>query len=111
MPKKKPSQSDEVPAVQLAVRVPKALFDALQAAAAGLNVDLSNLVRLALSEHVGEYVERGRRVAAALADARLAAQPAAAAEQQARVGASVSRGRGSILLDTGAEREGTPEVR
>ena len=109
MPKKK--RLDEDQAVQVVFRVPRGFHDALQAAAAGLGLDLSNLLRMMVAEHVAEYVERGRRAAAALGEARRSAQPAAPAEEQAREGASVSRGRGSILLDTGAEREGTPEVR
>ena len=109
MPKKK--RLDEDQAVQVVFRVPRGFHDALQAAAAGLGLDLSNLLRMMVAEHVAEYVERGRRAAAALEEARLAASPAAAAEQQARVGASGLRGTGSIILDTGAEREGTPEVR
>ena len=143
MPKKK--RLDEVQAVQVVFRVPRGFHDALQAAAAGLGLDLSNLLRMMVAEHVAEYVERGRRAAAALGEARrsaqpaapaeeqaregapgstlsaqpaaalgearLAAQPADAAEQQARVGASGLRGKRSVVLDTGAEREGTPEVR
>ena len=109
MPKKK--RLDEVQAVQVVFRVPRALHDALQAAAAGLGLDLSNLLRMMVAEHVAEYVERGRRAAAALGEARRSAQPAAPAEEQAREGASVSRGTRTVVVDTGAERGGTPEVR
>ena len=109
MPKKK--RLDEVQAVQVVFRVPRGFHDALQAAAAGLGLDLSNLLRMMVAEHVAEYVERGSRAAAALGRVQLSTQPAAPAEEQAREGASGLRGKRSVVLDTGAEREGTPEVR
>jgi hypothetical protein len=113
MPKKK--QLDVVASMQIVFRVPETLYAALQAAAAGLGVDLSNLLRMLIAENIGQYVERGRKAAAALEQAGLSAQPAAAPEQQARKGAakrttSGGRPRRSIILDTAADQEGTPEV-
>jgi hypothetical protein len=112
MPKK---QLDVVASVQVVVRLPGSLHNALQAAAVGLGLDMSNLLRLVLSEHIGEYVTRGRKAAAALEQAGLSAQPAAAAEQPALEGApqrttSGGRQRRSVIVDTAADQEGTPEV-
>ena len=111
MPKK---QLDVVASVQVVFRLPGGLHAALQAAAVGLGVDLSNLLRMLIAEHVAEYIERGRKAAAALEQAGLSAQPAAAPEQQARKGAakrttSGGRPRRSVILDTAADQEGVPE--
>src|SRR5262245_12740899 len=85
MPKKK--RLDEDQAVQVVFRVPRVLHDALQAAAAGLGLDLSNLLRMMVAEHVAEYVERGSRAAAALGRAQLSTQQATSAGEQAQEGA------------------------
>jgi hypothetical protein len=82
MPRKK--QPSEAPAVQVVFRVPQDLHDALTTAAAGLSVDLSNLLRMMIAEHVAEYIERGRRAAAALGQARAQARLGPTAEEQTR---------------------------
>ena len=61
MPKKKGSTA--VPAMQVVFRIPADLHDALQTAASGLGIDLSNLLRMMIAEHVPEYIGRGRRAA------------------------------------------------
>ena len=43
-------------------------------AAAGLDLDVSNLVRMVLTAHLGEYIDRGRRARQALRDGRAAAE-------------------------------------
>jgi hypothetical protein len=103
MPKKK--QSGET-AVQVVFRVPQSLHEAVQAAAQGLGLDLSNLLRMVLSEHVAEYIERGKRAAAALEQARAAAQPAPAGstrtrEGGGRVGGFQGRQKRRIEIDAG----------
>jgi hypothetical protein len=70
MPKKK---GEVVETVQVVFRVPADLHAALLAAAAGLGLDLSNLLRMVIAEHAAEYVERGRRATAALGQARAGA--------------------------------------
>jgi hypothetical protein len=82
MPRKK--QSAEVSAVQVVFRVPRDLHDALLTAASGLGLDLSNLLRLVLTERLPEYLERGRQAAAALEQARVQPQQARTGRQQAR---------------------------
>jgi hypothetical protein len=86
VPKKK-QQPDAVPAAQVVFRLPQNLHDALQLAAAGLGLDLSNLLRMMIAEHVPEYIERGRRAAAALAQTGAQATPAPAAEVRGAAGA------------------------
>jgi hypothetical protein len=91
MPRKK--QPSEAPAVQVVFRVPQVLHDALTTAAAGLSVDLSNLLRMMIAEHVAEYIERGRRAAAALGQARAQAGLGPAAEEQGRQKVQLDSGR------------------
>jgi hypothetical protein len=103
MPRKK--QSGET-AVQVVFRVPQSLHDAVQAAAQGLGLDLSNLLRMMLAEHVAEYIERGKRAAAALEQARAEAQPAPAGATQTRegggrMGATKGGQRRTIVVDAG----------
>jgi len=86
MPKKKAS---EVPAAQVVFRLPRDLHDALQTAATGLGLDLSNLLRMMIAEHVPEYIERGRRAAVALGQARAQAQEAATVQAQPQKAATV----------------------
>jgi hypothetical protein len=112
MPRKK--QPDVVASMQIVFRVGEPLYLALQAAAAGLGVDLSNLLRMILAENIGQYLARGRKAAAALEQARLSAQPEAA-EQQAQEGAPQGTTwregpRRTVVMDTAADQEGTPEV-
>jgi hypothetical protein len=102
MPKKK--QPSEVPSLQVVFRVPQELRDALQAAAAGLDIDLSNLLRMMLREHVAEYIERGKRAAAALEQARAGLEAAASAPQQSQGGGQQTKAtqranRRSVLID------------
>jgi len=59
MPRKK-GDKPKTRSPQLVVRIPDLLEKDLLSAADGLGVDLSNLVRMILTEHVGEYSERGR---------------------------------------------------
>jgi hypothetical protein len=107
MPKKK--QPGEAETLQIVFRVPKELHNALQTAGAGLGLDLSNLLRMLIAEHVAEYIERGRRAAAALEQARGQAQqtgsPQAQTEDRSRPETTSSRGRQkrSIILDTEAD--------
>jgi hypothetical protein len=113
MPKKK--RLDEVQAVQVVFRVPRALHDALQAAAAGLGLDLSNLLRMMVAEHVAEYVERGSRAAAALGRVQLSTQQATSAGERAEEGAPRRTTSGghrerTVLVDPLLRAEGTPEV-
>jgi hypothetical protein len=94
VPKKKQRGGDEAPAVQVVFRLPQNLHDALQAAAAGLGLDLSNLLRMMIAEHVPEYVERGRRAASALEQLGLQArQVSPAAEQGPAAKAPAPEGR------------------
>src|SRR3954470_18558403 len=83
VPKKK-KQPDAVPAAQVVFRLPQKLHDALQVAAAGLGLDLSNLLRMMIAEHVPEYIERGHRAATALEQTRARATRPPAAEEQDR---------------------------
>jgi len=77
MPRKKdagkPAES-QPQVVQIVFRISRDQHAALQAAAAGLGLDLSNLLRMMILEHVPEYVERGKRAAALLEQARHSAQ-------------------------------------
>jgi hypothetical protein len=109
MPKKK-KQVPETPQVQIVFRVPQDLYQALQAAAAGLAVDLSNLLRMLVREHVAEYVARGQRAAAALEQARAEVAQAAAPEQAqepSRV-PSLPHGRRHIQLAPGGRASELP---
>jgi hypothetical protein len=109
VPKKK--QAAEGPIAQIVFRLPQDLHDALLTAAAGLGLDLSNLLRMMIAEHVAEYIERGRRAAAALEHARAHVQQAAAPEQKLGgelPGRAFGRRRGSILIDAGARQPASP---
>lgn len=59
MPRKKSSKAMHQ-SIQLVVRVPEVLERDLMLAAEGLGLDQSNLVRMILTEHVAEYIERGQ---------------------------------------------------
>ena len=85
MPRKK--QSGEPPAVQIVFRLTRDLHDALLAAAAGLGLDLSNLLRMMIAEHVGAYLERGKRAAVALEQARAEERGAPETAERAPEGA------------------------
>lgn len=54
--------------MQLVVRVSDQLNVDLRTASEGLGVDVSNLVRMILTEHVSEYLERGSRAKKRLQD-------------------------------------------
>jgi hypothetical protein len=45
-------------------------------AAEALGLDISNLLRMMIAEHIGEYVERGKKARAMLKLARKLAHPA-----------------------------------
>ncbi len=69
MPKRKAAGSVGA-APQLVVRVSRELDGDLRAAAAALDIDVSNLVRMVLTEHLGEYIERGVLARKKLREAR-----------------------------------------
>jgi len=105
MPKKKGPTA--IPAMQVVFRIPADLHDALQTAATGLGIDLSNLLRMMIAEHVPEYIARGRKAASALEQARAAvqqgdsiAEPAREADQ--KVSLPSGGQKRSIIVDTGA---------
>jgi hypothetical protein len=107
MPKK--AHSGQVEAIQVVFRMPKDLHTAVQTAAAGLGLDLSNLLRMMIAEHIPEYIDRGRRAAAALEQARGQAQQAGGQEaptedrSRAETTSGSGRRRRSIILDTDAD--------
>jgi hypothetical protein len=57
---RKKRHPDDAP-VQIVFRVPASLHVALQEAMDLLNVDMSNLLRMMISEHIGEYIARGKK--------------------------------------------------
>jgi hypothetical protein len=64
---------------------------------------MTNLLRLMVTEHVAEYIERGKRAAAALQQARATTeQSTTRAQDEASVGA-FGRRRRNIQIDTGTE--------
>jgi hypothetical protein len=73
MPKKK--IQPEQPSVQIVFRVPADLHEALQTAATSLTLDMSNLLRLMITEHVAEYIKRGEQAADDLRNARSNSRP------------------------------------
>ncbi len=58
MPKRKPGY-ERTSQPQLVVRIPDQLDETLRQIVDLLGVDLSGLVRMILTEHAAEYVERG----------------------------------------------------
>jgi hypothetical protein len=78
MPRKKSQPAD--PSTQIVFRLPVPLYEALRAAADSLGLDVSNLLRMMIAEKVPEYIDRGRRAALALAEARRGAPAAAEAD-------------------------------
>ena len=73
MPKRKAANPAGT-APQLVVRVSRELDGDLRAAAA-LDIDVSNLVRMVLAEHLGGYIERGVLARKKLREARQARRP------------------------------------
>jgi hypothetical protein len=69
----KPEES-EPQFVQIVFRISRDQRAAVQAAATGLGLDLSNLLRMMIFENVAEYIERGKKAAALLEQARQASQ-------------------------------------
>ena len=119
MPRKK-NKSGELPVVQIVFRITRDLHDALLTAAAGLGLDTSNLLRMMVAEHVAAYIERGKRAAVALEQARAAEQQAPETVERAPEGARQARAPGERLrrsLDlgpapgeqAGAKARGAPE--
>jgi hypothetical protein len=109
VPKKK--QSSEGPPIQIVFRVGKTMHDALLTAAAGLGVDLSNLLRMMIAEKIPEYIERGRRAAAALEQATRKVQGSPNAEESTKEGTRQARtsarpDRRTIDLGPSKERRG-----
>ena len=56
--------------VQVAVKVSASQHEALVEACKMLQIDMSNLLRLMISQHVGEYIAMGRRGVQDLEQAR-----------------------------------------
>ena len=103
MPRKK-NKSGELPVVQIVFRITRDLHDALLTAAAGLGLDLSNLLRMMVAEHVAEYIDRGKRAAVALEQARAQVREAPETAERAAEGARQARlpgerQPGAILVD------------
>lgn len=68
-----PRKKDDKPArgsPQLVVRLSAQLDKDLRAAAGGLDLDVSNMVRMLLTEHLGDYIRRGVRARKELREAR-----------------------------------------
>lgn len=61
MPKKAKQSPGKERLVQIVFRATAAQHEALLEATELLGVDLSNLLRLMISEHVGEYIARGKK--------------------------------------------------
>jgi hypothetical protein len=102
MPKKK--QAQEIASEQIVFRLAQPLYEAVLLAAQGLGLDLSNLLRMLIAEHVAEYIERGKRAAAALEQARAEAQSAPAEVSETPEGGRQARrapgpARRTILVD------------
>src|SRR5262249_20289622 len=89
MPRKK--QSGELSVVQIVFRITRDLHDALLTASAGLGLDLSNLLRMMVAEHVAEYIDRGKRAAVALEQARAEVREAPETAERAAEGARQAR--------------------
>ena len=70
MARKKKNVPSDDPLVQIVHRVPTSHHKALQEAMGLLKVDMSNLLRMMISEHVGEYIARGKKGAESLSKAR-----------------------------------------
>jgi hypothetical protein len=103
MPKKK--QAQEIASEQVVFRLGQPLRAAVLMAAQGLGLDLSNLLRMMIAEHVAEYIGRGKRAAAALEQARAEAQSAPAEVSETPEGGRQARkapgqARRTILVDT-----------
>jgi len=89
MPQKKGPTA--IPARQVVFRIPADLHDALQTAATGLGIDLSNLLRMMIAEHVPEYIARGRKAASALEQARANVQQGVSIPEPVREGGRMER--------------------
>ena len=114
MPRKK--KSSELPVVQIVFRITRDLHDALLTAAAGLGLDTSNLLRMMVAEHVAAYIERGKRAAVALEQARAAVRGAPETTEQApegarQAGAPERPNKRTILVDPDAGEQARAEVR
>jgi len=114
MPRKK--QSGELSVVQIVFRITRDLHDALLTAAAGLGLDLSNLLRMMVAEHVAEYIDRGKRAAVALEQARTEVRGAPETAEQAVEGARQAQAperpnKKTILVDLDAGEQARAEVR
>ena len=114
MPRKK--KSSELPVVQIVFRITRDLHDALLTAAAGLGLDLSNLLRMMVAEHVAEYIDRAKRAAVGLAQARAEVQQAPETAERAAEGTGQARVPGerqrrSIVIDPDPGEQARAEVR
>src|SRR5262249_53758208 len=114
MPRKK--KSGELPVVQVVFRITRDLHDALLTAAAGLGLDTSNLLRMMVAEHVAAYIERGKRAAVALEQARAQVGGAPETTERAAEGARQARVPGerqrrSIVIDPDPGEQARAEVR
>src|SRR5262249_14222892 len=112
MPRKK--KSGELPVVQIVFRITRDLHAALLTAAAGLGLDTSNLLRMMVAEHVAAYIERGKRAAVALEQARAAVQQAPETAERAPEGARRAPGerlRRSLDLGHDPVEQARAEVR
>jgi hypothetical protein len=97
-------QPDEVPPVQIVFRVSRDLHEALLTAGAGLGLDMSNLLRMILAEHVAEYIQRAKKAVAAREQARAYPQQAPAPEheleaEQRKPAVKTGRNRRSVIID------------
>jgi len=77
--KKKPGED---PLVQFTFKIPTSLYGALQEAGRLLHLDLSNLLRMIVGEHIGEYIVRGKAAAEQLAQARARKGPEASSKDR-----------------------------
>jgi hypothetical protein len=70
---KKNAPTDDPP-IAIMLRLPAGLHGAVHEAAQLLHIDMSNLLRMMISEHIGDYITRGKKGVESLAKAR---QPSA----------------------------------
>jgi hypothetical protein len=70
MPKKTKKPHPDDPLTQFTFKIPLSLYGALQEAGKLLRLDLSNLLRMIIAEHISEYFLRGKKAAEALEQAK-----------------------------------------
>jgi len=71
-----PKKFNPIPTKQLLFRVPPDIHQTIMWSADALGLDVSNFLRLVIAEHIPEYVERGKKIRAAIKAARKLIQPA-----------------------------------